>query len=326
MMKRRKIGSFEVIAVGIGCMPLSDMPPKNPSMLNDREGAISVIHAALDFGVRLLDTADVYAPTWNTFGHNERIVSEAIRTWTGTQAEKAEIVLATKGGITRDKQEGNWFGIAGRNADKHYFFRAAEASAARLGVDQIGIWQHHRLHHEMPYEEQFENVLALREHGYVKHIGVSNVTAEQLRRAIKIGGTPSEGGLVSVQNEYSPRYRNSREVIDICTEYGIAFLPWSPLGGIYKGAEDVASDRFGAFNRIAQAREISPYALTVAWHLANFPTSIPIPSSTKRANILETIEGINIEITPEELTELNAQLPESSPVDGELLDQPPFRD
>ena len=324
-MKTRKIGSFEVTAVGIGCMPLSDMPPKTPSMLDDRAAAISVIHAALDFGVTLLDTADIYAPTWNTIGHNERLVGEAVRTWSGTPAQKAKLVLATKGGITRDREDGNWFGVSGRNADKHYLFRAVEASALRLGVEQIDVWQHHRLDHFIPYETQVENVMALKEHGYVKHVAVSNVNAEQLRRAIKIGGTPAEGGIVSVQNEYSPRYRNSQEVIDICTEYGIAFLPWSPLGGIGKGSKDLASDRFGSFNSIAEAKGVSPFALTVAWHLANFPTSIPIPSSTRKENILETIEGVNIEISASELAELNANLPTTSPVDGELLDQPPFR-
>ena len=325
-MKTRTIGSFEVTAVGLGCMPLSDMPPKEPSMLNDREGAIGVIHAALDFGVTLLDTADIYAPTWNTIGHNERLVGEAVRTWNGTPAQKAKLVLATKGGITRDKEEGNWFGISGRSADKHYFFRAVEASALRLGVEQIDVWQHHRLDHFMPYETQFENVLALKEHGYVKHIAVSNVSAEQLRRAIKIGGTPAQGGLVSVQNEFSPRYRNSQEVIDICAEHGIAYLPWSPLGGINKGSKDLSTDRFGSFKSIAQSKGVSPFALTIAWHLANFPTSIPIPSSTKAENILETLAGVNVEITTDELQELNKNLPESSPIDGELLDQPPFRD
>lgn len=325
-MKTRKIGSFEVSAVGLGCMPLSDMPPKEPSMLDDREGAIKVIHAALDFGVTLLDTADIYAPSWNTIGHNERLVAKAVRSWNGTPAQKAKVVLATKGGITRDKEAGNWFGVSGRNADKHYLFRAVEASALRLGVEQIDIWQHHRLDHFMPYETQFENVLALKEHGYVKHIAVSNVSAEQLRRAIKIGGTPAQGGLVSVQNEFSPRYRNSQEVIDICAEHGIAYLPWSPLGGINKGSKDLSSDRFGSFKSIADAKGVSPFALTIAWHLSNFSTSIPIPSSTKAENILETLAGVNVEITADELQELNKNLPESSPIDGELLDQPPFRD
>ena len=178
----------------------------------------------------------------------------------------------------------------------------------------------------MPYETQFENVLALKEHGYVKHIAVSNVSAEQLRRAIKIGGTPAQGGLVSVQNEFSPRYRNSQEVVDICAEHGIAYLPWSPLGGINKGSKDLSTDRFGSFKSIAQSKGVSPFALTIAWHLANFPTSIPIPSSTKAENILETLAGVNVEITTDELQELNKNLPESSPIDGELLDQPPFRD
>ncbi|NCZ90372.1 MAG: aldo/keto reductase, partial [Actinobacteria bacterium] len=186
---------------------------------------------ALDAGVRLLDTADIYAPTWNTIGHNEILVMEALRTWSGTPQQKSEVVVATKGGSTRTPLEGDWFGVRGRNASETYLYRAVEASAARMQLSKIKLWQHHRLNHTMPFEEQFENVMKLKAHGIVENIGVSNYNAEQLRRAIKIGGTPAQGGLVSVQNEWSPRSRNNAEVREICAQYGIAFLPWSPLGG-----------------------------------------------------------------------------------------------
>ncbi len=324
MTSTRKLGPFEVTAVGLGCMPLSMATDRNKWILDDPDYAIGVIHAALDAGVQLLDTADIYAPAWNAMGHNERIVGEAFRTWGGSAEAKAKVVIATKGGITRAKGD-NWWGVPGRNASKHYLYRAVEASAAKMGLSKIPLWQHHRLDTSITFEEQFENVLTLKEHGYVQTIGLSNVNAEQLRRAIKIGGTPEQGGVISVQNEFSPRYRLSADVIDICTEYGIAFLPWSPLGG-GSNFEKIATGEFGAFDRIAAAKGVSAYALTVAWHLNQFPTAIPIPGASKAASILDSLSGASIELSEQEIAELNATCPADGPIQSELVDQPPFRD
>ena len=324
MTSKRTLGPFEITPVGLGCMPLSMATDRNKWILDDREHAIGVIHAALDAGVQLLDTADIYAPAWNAMGHNERIVGEAFRTWGGTEEAKAKVVIATKGGITRDPGD-NWWGVPGRNASQHYLYRAVEASAAKMGLSKIPLWQHHRLDTSITFEEQFENVLSLKEHGYVETIGLSNVNAEQLRRAIKIGGTPEQGGVISVQNEFSPRYRLSADVIDICTEYGIAFLPWSPLGG-GSNFEKIATGEFGAFDRIAAEKGVSAYAITIAWHLNQFPTSIPIPGASKAASILDSLSGASIELSAQEIAELNASCPTDGPIQSELVDQPPFRD
>jgi len=324
MTLTRKIGSFEVTAVGLGCMPLSMASDRNKWVLDDPEHAIGVIHAALDAGVQLLDTADIYAPAWNAMGHNERLVGEAFRSWNGSSEQKAKVVIATKGGITRAKGE-DWWGVPGRNASKHYLYRAVEASAAKMGLSTIPLWQHHRLDTSITFEEQFENVLSLKEHGYVQHIGLSNVNAEQLRKAIEIGGTPSEGGIVSVQNEFSPRYRLWADVIDICTEYGIAYLPWSPLGG-GSNFQKIATREFGAFDRIAEEKGVSAYALTIAWHLNQFPTSIPIPGASRAESILDSLSGAAITLSSEEIVELNASCPPDGPLQYELVDQPAFRD
>ena len=320
----RTLGPYEVTAVGLGCMPLSMATDRNKWILEDREAAIGVIHAALDAGVQLLDTADIYAPAWNAMGHNEKIVGEAFRTWSGTPEQKSKVVIATKGGITRAKGD-NWWGIPGRNASKHYLYRAVEASAAKMGLSKIPLWQHHRLDPSITFEEQFENVLTLKDHGYVGAIGLSNVNAEQLRRAIKIGGTPAQGGVVSVQNEYSPRYRLWSEVIDICNEHGIAYLPWSPLGG-GSNFQKIASGELGAFDRIAASKGVSPYALTIAWHLNQFPTSIPIPGASKATSILDSLTGASITLSADEIAELNASCPPNGPLQEELVDQPAFRD
>ena len=324
MTLTRKIGSFEVTAVGLGCMPLSMASDRNKWVLEDPGHAIGVIHAALDAGVQLLDTADIYAPAWNAMGHNERLVGEAFRSWNGSAEKKAKVVIATKGGITRAKGE-DWWGVPGRNASKHYLYRAVEASAAKMGLSKIPLWQHHRLDTSITFEEQFENVLSLKEHGYVQHIGLSNVNAEQLRKAIEIGGTPSEGGIVSVQNEFSPRYRLWADVIDICTEYGIAYLPWSPLGG-GSNFQKIATGEFGAFDRIAEEKGVSAYALTIAWHLNQFPTSIPIPGASRAESILDSLSGAAITLSSEEIAELNASCPPDGPLQYELVDQPAFRD
>ncbi len=324
MTLTRKIGPFEITAVGLGCMPLSMASDRNKWILNDHDYAVGVVHAALDAGVQLLDTADIYAPAWNQMGHNERLVGEAFRTWSATPEQKSKVVIATKGGITREKGD-DWWGKPGRNVTKHYLYRAVEASAAKMGLAKIPLWQHHRLDPSVTFEEQFENVLTLKDHNYVEMIGLSNVNAEQLRRAISIGGTPAQGGIVSVQNEYSPRYLHSADVIDICTEFGIAFLPWSPLGG-GSNFQKIATGEFGAFDKIAKAKGVSAYALTIAWHLAQFPTSIPIPGASKTASILDSLTGMEIHLSESDIAELNASCPPNGEIEGELVDQPIFRD
>jgi aryl-alcohol dehydrogenase-like predicted oxidoreductase len=262
----RNLGPWKVSAVGLGCMSLSGMPVTKAGMIDDREGAIGVIHAALDAGVTLIDTADIYAPSWKTFGHNESLIGEAFSSWAGDSDAKSRVVLATKGGITRGPGE-TW----GRGTSKDYLLRATEASALRLRVDKIQLWHHHRLDPEVIFETQFENLLVLRERGLVEHLGVSNYSAEQLRRAIKIGGTPEQGGVISVQNQYSARYRCEPEVIDICDEYGIAFLPWSPLGGVTR-SKILTQAASGAFDEIGRNRGLSAYAIAISWllHRARF--------------------------------------------------------
>ena len=151
------------------------------------------------------------------------------------------------------------------------------------------------------------------------------MNAEQLRRAIKIGGGPQEGGVVSVQNEFSPRYRLSADVIDICAQYGIAYLPWSPLGG-GGNFQKIATGEFGAFDHIAAKKGVSPYALTIAWHLAQFPTSIPIPGASKAESILDSLKGASIQLSADEVAELNHSCPPDGPIQSELIEQPAFRD
>jgi aryl-alcohol dehydrogenase-like predicted oxidoreductase len=317
-MKERKLGTYQVSEVGLGCMAMSGLPPERMHMLEKRDQAISTIHAALDAGVTLFDTADIYAPTWNTIGHNEVLLAEAFRTWGAPESAKGAAVIATKGGITRGPSA-DWFGIGGRNASEHYLYRAVEASAARLGRAQIQLWQHHRLDPSVTFEAQFENVMKLKAHGYVENIGLSNVNISQLERAVKMGGTPEQGGIVSVQNEWSPRYRHGADVRAKCEELGIAFLPWSPLGGI-GNSEKLSSNNYGVFDEIAAVKGISVFALTLAWHLATSTITIPIPGATRPESILDTIKGVDISLTQAEIDALQAGLQALGPIHPELVD------
>lgn len=318
-LAQRILGPWEVSAMGLGGMPLSGMSPNRMAILNDRDGAIAVVHAALDAGVTLIDTADIYAPSWDAFGHNERLIGEAFSSWSGSAAEKNKVVIATKGGITRGPKE-SW----GRASSRDYFLRAAEASALRLGVDHIKLWQHHRLDPSVTFEEQFENVLVLLERGLVEKIGVSNYSARQLRRAIDMGGTPEQGGIISVQNQMSPRYRRDSDVIEVCEEFGIAYLPWSPLGGMSR-AEGIGKGEFGAFGDIGEALGVSAYAIAIAWLLQKSPRMIPIPGATKIASVTDSLKGISISLTQEQVDVLNSSLPEDAPIDGEMVEQPAFK-
>ena len=315
---QRSLGPYRVSAIGMGCMPLSFPKEGDPDFPHHPEKAMAVLHAAMDAGITLFDTADIYGPSWNRMGHNEELLGRAFRSWRGTAEQKAAIVLATKAGITREK-DGTMFGISGRNSSKHYLFRAVEASACRMGLARIPLWQHHRTDPSLSFEQQFENILSLKEHGYVASIGLSNVNAAMVRHAVRAGGTPAQGGIISVQNEYSPRYRHWEEVIGICAEHGIAFLPWSPLGGAGH-FKKIGSAKGGGFWAMAKAKGISPWALVLAWHLNRFPNAIPIPGASKAASILDCLEGLQIQLSPAEINELNAALPPDAPLHPELLD------
>jgi aryl-alcohol dehydrogenase-like predicted oxidoreductase len=281
--------------------------------------AIPALHAAMDAGITFFDTADIYAPTWNSYGHNEKFVAEALRSWNGTREQKDKIVIATKGGITRRPGE-----IWGRNSSLDYLFRAVEASAARLGVEKIQLWQHHRLDPTIEFETQFENVLALKQQGLIEQIGVSNYNAKQLEIAIKLGGTPEQGGVVSVQNELSPRYRHELDVLELCEKYGIAFLPWSPLGGSTNKAE-VTAGKVGVFETIGTKYRISPYATALAWLLKLSPTIIPIPGATRVESVIDCVSALSVELSTEDFDMLIDSLPETVPTAPDLLPAPAYR-
>ncbi len=269
-------------------MPLSFGGSITPT----EDEAVSTIHAALDAGVDFIDTADIYAPSWDTMGHNEAIVAKALKTWSG---DTDQIVVATKGGITRSEGE-QW----GRNGSLDYLRSAVEKSLRILGVEAIDLYQWHRPDRRLRYAEGVEALATLRDEGKIKAIGVSNAGVDDLEVVEEVLGAD---GLASVQNQFSPRYRNDSDLeLAWCGERGIAFLPWSPLGGV-RGATLVQD--FPAIAEIAQDRGVSPQQVVLAWHLAKGQHVIPIPGASRAVTILDSIKAVDLELTDDEFARID---------------------
>lgn len=307
MLTQRQLGPWQVSALGLGAMPLSFT-----HMLPHREQAIATIHRALDLGITFIDSSNIYAPTWDTIGHNEELIAQALSLYNGP-ADTSSILVTTKGGITRGEGE-TWT----RDGSAAGLKAACEASMTALGVTVIDLYQFHRHDPRETYTDQMKSVLALRELGWVREVGISNVTLPELEVALEILGGPGSGGVVSVQNEYSPRYREDREVLDRCTELGIAFLPWSPLGGS-DNAKDLDS-QFSEFGVVAAEHDATAQEITLAWLLKLSPVVIPIPGATKPVTVDSIVRSLNIELTDSQFERLSATksigesfFPESEP-------------
>jgi aryl-alcohol dehydrogenase-like predicted oxidoreductase len=288
------------------------MPLSFTHMLTHREQAIATIHRALDLGITLIDSANVYAPTWDTVGHNEELVAEALSLYTGP-ADTSNVLITTKGGITRGDGE-TWT----RDGSAAGLKAACEASMTALGVTVIDLYQFHRHDPRETYADQMRGVLALRDLGWVREVGISNATLAELEVALEILGGPGSGGVVSVQNEFSPRYREDREVLDRCTELGIAFLPWSPLGGS-DNAKNLDS-QFSEFAVVAAEHDSTAQEISLAWLLKLSPVVIPIPGATKPVTIDSMVRSLSIELTDSQFERLSATesigesfFPESEP-------------
>lgn len=289
-MKNRMLAGREVSAIGLGAMPLS--------MNNDKEtpshdDAIATVHAALDAGITFIDTADIYAPAWDQMGHNERVVGEAVRTWSG---DTGDVLIATKGGITRAKGE-----VWGRDGTASYLRRALELSLENLGVDVIDLYQYHRPDRWLVYGEVMATLATFQEEGLIRAIGISNASVEEIEIAQQVLG---EGNLASVQNEFSPRHPGSIDELRHCGAHGIAFLPWSPLGGT-SGAARAVGERFGAFAEIGARYDVSPQQVVLAWELALDPCVIPIPGARRAASIVDSAKAVDLELTADEVETLS---------------------
>lgn len=273
-------------AIGLGGMPMS---------VEGRPGSersVRTIHAALEAGVTLIDTADAYHLLANEVGHNETLIAQALASWGG---DSSGVLVATKGGHLRPG-DGSWT-LDGSPA---HLREAVEASLKRLGVEAIGLYQFHRPDPGVPYEDSIGALRDLLDAGKIRMAGISNADVVQIRQAREILG----GRLVSVQNQFSPAFRSSEPELMLCDELGVAFLPWSPLGGIGRAGE--LGDRFAPFARVAEAHGVSPQRVTLAWMLAKSPAVIPIPGASRPESITDSAQAPDLTLDDAELRELDA--------------------
>ncbi|HET7516610.1 MAG TPA: aldo/keto reductase [Actinomycetes bacterium] len=281
-MPTRRLGGLQVGAVGLGEMPMS------LAGRPDEDRSIRTIHAALDVGVTLVDTADAYCLDGSEIGHGERLVRKALDAWPG---DRDRVLVATKGGHTR---EGREWGLDGR---PEHLRQACEASLRALGVDAIGLYQLHRPDPKVPFLESVGAMAELKAAGKVRLVGLSNVSVDQVkqaRQAVEVA---------SVQNEFSPRFRRSEGELAFCAAERIAFLPWSPLGGIGRGRD--LGGRHAAFAEVAAAHGVSPQQVALAWELAKAPVVIPIPGASRPETITDSAAAATLRLSADELARLD---------------------
>jgi aryl-alcohol dehydrogenase-like predicted oxidoreductase len=278
-LRRLGTGAPSVPAVGYGGMHLSlqDRPPEAQS--------IQVIRAALEAGVRLIDTADVYCRDDSDIGHNERLVAEALEGWSG---DRGSVLVATKGGLTRPG--GRW-----ENDGRPEHLRAAcERSLRALRVDRIDLYQLHAPDPAVPFEESVGALADLRDTGKIRWVGLSNVSVWQIRIAQEI--VP----VASVQNRLNPFFREALEdgVVRYCDEQGIGFLAYSPTGG---GRLNRKLPEHPVLRPMAARLGVSAHALVLAWALAQSPAVIVIPSARRVEHALDSVSAGGLELSAEDL-------------------------
>jgi aryl-alcohol dehydrogenase-like predicted oxidoreductase len=283
-VQTRRIGKRTVSAVGLGAMPMSVRE------VNDEERAMATVRQALEDGVTLIDTADAYSPDEATFGHNEVLVAKALR---ACGVGPDEVLVATKGGHTR---RGTEWQLDGR---PEYLREACTASLQRLGVEQIALYQHHRPDPAVPYDETVGGLLALVDEGLIEAAGLSNADPGQIRLAHSVLGD----GLVAVQNQYSPAFRFSDPEIEVCEDLGLAFLAWSPLGGMSDAAR--LGEAFIAFAEVAEKHGVTPQQVCLAWELARSEAVVPIPGASRPESVADSVRAADLRLDPEDLARLD---------------------
>ncbi len=284
-MHTRRIGEVEVSAIGLGGMPMSiEGRP-------DESRSLATLHAALDAGVTLIDTADAYHRDAGEVGHNESLIAKAL----ASHERGGDVLVATKGGHLRPG-DGSWT----LDGSPDHLKRACEASLRRLGVEAIGLYQFHRPDPRVPYAESVGALRDLLDEGKIRMAGISNAGPEQIREAQEILG----GRLVSVQNQFSPAFRSSEPELELCDELGVAFLPWSPFGGISRAGE--LGSTYAPFARVAQAHGVSAHQVCLAWMLAKSPVVVPIPGASRPESVQDSVRAADLVLSAGEIAELDA--------------------
>jgi aryl-alcohol dehydrogenase-like predicted oxidoreductase len=278
MTPTRNLADASVFPIGLGGMPmsLSSRPPE--------ERSIRTIQAAVDAGVNFIDTADAYSADDSDFGHNERLIAKAL------EGRRDGVIIATKGGHTRTA-DGGWE----KDGRPEHLKRACEASLKALGTDRIDLYQFHRPDPNVPYAESIGALKELQDEGKVRWVGISNADTDQIQEALSIAD------IASVQNQLSLEYTSplSNGEVELCTRLGIAFLPWSPLGGISNAAD--AAGAHDPVRETADAHGVSPQQVALAWLLSLSPVVIPIPGASRPESITDSVGAAELELSHDEL-------------------------
>ncbi|MBH2901472.1 aldo/keto reductase [Serratia ureilytica] len=314
-MQQRKLGSHGpvVSALGLGCMGMSAFYSTGAA----RQEAIATLHRALELGVTLLDTADMYGPHTN-----EELVGEAIK------GKRQQVFLATKFGILRDPADPSARGVSSR---PEYIRRSVEGSLRRLGVEEIDLYYQHRVDPQVPIEDVVGTMADLIREGKIRHIGLSEASVATLERAHKVHP------ITALQTEYSLWTRDAEQgVLAACERLGIGFVPYRPLGrGFLTGAiqrpEDLAEDDFRRSNprfqgenfsrnlalvekvsELAAQKGVKPSQLALAWVLAQGEHIVPIPGTKRRRYLEENVAAAEITLSAAELAAIEAVFPLSA--------------
>ncbi|MER7861395.1 aldo/keto reductase [Amycolatopsis japonica] len=306
----RRLGTLEVGAQGLGCMGMSEFYGQG-----DDTESIATIHRAIELGVTLIDTADMYG-----FGRNEELVGRALA------GKRDQVVLATKFGIVRDEADPSKRGIRG---DEFYVRQQVEASLRRLDVDHIDLYYQHRVDPEVPIEETAGALSSLVEQGKIRHIGLSEAGPETIRRAHAVHP------VTAVQTEWSLWSRDIEdEVVPVCRELGIGLVPYSPLGrgfltGRFKSKEDFADGDFRqttqprfaegnlernlaiveALRALAEQKGVTAGQLALAWVQAQGDDVVPIPGTKRRKYLEENVASVGLDLTAEDVAAIEAAVP-----------------
>ncbi len=267
-------GELEINRLGFGAMRITGPGIWGPPA--DRAGALATLRRLPALGVDFIDTANSYGPNVS-----EELIKEALHPY-------GRITVATKAGLERSGPDA-W----SPNGNPAHLIREAHASRERLGVQQIALWQLHRIDSKVPRDEQFDAVRRLLDDGVIRHAGLSEVSVEQIEAASKVFP------VATVQNRYNFADRGSEAVLKYCEAHGIGFIPWYPLA-----AGDLAREG-SALDAIARAHGATPSQIAVAWLLQRSPVIIPIPGTSKVAHLEENMKAGAIELTPEEFDRLD---------------------
>jgi pyridoxine 4-dehydrogenase len=264
-------GDLTVNRLGFGAMRITgDGIWGQPA---DRDEAKAVLRRAIELGVNFIDTADSYGPDVS-----EELISETLHPYPG------DLVIATKGGLERTGP-GQW----PANGRPEHLIEACEGSLRRLKLDQIPLYQFHRPDPEVPLEDSIGALVRLKEQGKIRHIGLSNVTEEQVRRAQRL--TP----VVSIQNRYNVDDRRSESLVDLCEQEQMIFLPWAPI-------QDLERNRI--VQEIARRYDATPRQIVLAWLLARSPQILPIPGTGSVSHLDDNLAAAAIKLTPAEVASM----------------------